>query len=558
MGGALRGAFVAALLASSVASAKPAPTRAPSHIGAQARVAAKATGGEMRAAREVIGRREEPLTPEEDTAKQIEKLLRGPLRTATTGLFVADARTGEPLFSVNADDPLNPASNVKMISTATSLELLGPTFRYPTRLLGAPAQAGVVTGDVYLLGSYDPTLTATDLDDLAKQIAATGVTSITGNLVIGADATRDGLFRAMVPITVVGGASPKEAPVATAPFDFIQIKMEAKTLRGGRANLRYKVDDVDGKTIVTISGAIGKGFSTSYQAPTKQRTADAAFTLRAALRAHGVAIAGGVTTAELGDFLGAAVGTGALPVELGRHDSAPLADIVAHVNKWSINWLADRVVMTAAALARHEQPTMENALDAMYAWMARHAHIAKADLVVDTGSGLSYNTKITTKELVSIVRGAAGFAPEADQPLAKAWLDSLSIAGTDGTLSHRFLGAAVRGHIHGKTGTLSTSIALSGILDIDPNRPLAFSLVTNGTTPLSKAYVRKTHEQVVGLLVHYLATTAKAHPATVAPVVAPAPVQQRVPADLDEAEPNDALDGGDLAPPAAPPKRGAG
>jgi len=540
MGGAFRRTCVALLLASSVASANPAPTRGPSHIGAQARVAAKVTGGEMRAAREVIGRREEPLTPEEDTAKQIEKILRGPLRSATTGLFVADARTGEPLFAVNADDPLNPASNVKMISTATSLELLGPTFRYPTRLLGAPAAAGVVTGDVYLLGSYDPTLTATDLDDLAKQVAASGVTSIDGSLVVGADATRDGLFRALVPITVVGGASPKDAPIATAPFDFVQIKMEAKTAGGGRANLKYKVDDVDGKTIVTISGAIGKGFSTSYQAPTKQRTADAAFTLRAALRAHGVAVSGGVTTAELGDFLGKAVG-GALPVELGRHDSAQLADIVAHVNKWSINWLADRVVMTAAALARHEQPTMENALDAMYAWMARHANIAKADLVVDTGSGLSYNTKITTKELVSIVRGAGGFAAQADQPLAKAWLDSLSIAGTDGTLSHRFLGANVRGHIHGKTGTLSTSIALSGILDSDPNRPLAFSLVTNGTTPLSKAAVRKTHEQVVGLLVRYLATTAKAHPAA-APVVAPAPVQQRVPADLDEAEPNDALD----------------
>ena len=536
------------MLASSVAGAKPAPPRAPQHIGARARVAAKVTGGgEMRAAREVIGRREEPLTPEEDTARQIEKILRGPLRSATTGLFVADARTGEPLFAVNADDQLNPASNVKMISTATALELLGPTFRYPTRMLGAPAAGGAVPGDVYLLGSYDPTLTATDLDDLAKQVAASGVTSIGGDLVVGADATRDGLFRALVPITVVGGASPKDAPIATSPFDFVQIKMAAKTTRGGRANLAYKIDDVDGKTVITIRGAIGKGFSTTYQAATKQRTADAAFTLRAALRAHGVAFTGGVATAELGDFIGHAVGSGALPVELGRHDSAQLADIVAHVNKWSINWLADRVVMTAVALARHEQPTMENAVDAMYAWMARHAHIAKADLVVDTGSGLSYNTKITTKELVSIVRGAAGFASEADVPLAKAWFDSLSIAGTDGTLSHRFLGANVRGHIHGKTGTLSTAIALSGILEIDPNRPLAFSLVTNGTTPLSKAYVRKTHEQVLGLLVHYLSATAKAAPVArpavfAAAPVAVAPIQQRVPGDLDEAEPNDALD----------------
>ncbi len=530
----LRRSLVAILLATAVADAKPAPVR---HTGAMARVSAKASGGELRTAREVIGRREEPLTPEESTAREIEKILRGPLRSATTGLYVADARTGEPLFSVNADDALNPASNVKMISTATALELLGPTFRYPTRVLGAPAEAGVVKGDVYLLGSYDPTLAATDLDELAKQVAASGITSIGGKLVVGADATRDGLFRAAVPITVVGGASPKDAPIATSPYDFVTFKMEAKTARGGRAALKYKVDDDGGKTIVTISGAIGKGFETTYQAPTKQRTADAAYTLRAALRAHGVAFAGGFATQELGDFIGQSVG-GSLPVELGRHDSAPLAEIVAHVNKWSINWLADRVIMTATALARHEEPTMEHALDAMYGWLARHAHIAKADLLVDTGSGLSFNTKITTKELVSIVRGAAGYAPDSDAALAQAWHDSLSIAGMDGTLSRRFLGANLRGRIHAKTGTLHNAIALSGLLDVDPARPLVFSLVTNGET-LSAGYVRKTHEQVLGVLVKYLAATQKTPSAAVAP---PPVIQQRVPADLDEAGPDDALD----------------
>ncbi|MEO7732891.1 MAG: hypothetical protein ABIY55_18140, partial [Kofleriaceae bacterium] len=83
------------------ASAKPA---APKHDGAHARVAINHLG-DLRPGREIIGRREEPLTAEEDTARQIEKLLRGPLRAGVTGLFVADAHTGEALFAVNADDP---------------------------------------------------------------------------------------------------------------------------------------------------------------------------------------------------------------------------------------------------------------------------------------------------------------------------------------------------------------------------------------------------------------------------------------------------------------------
>src|SRR5215470_16704822 len=151
----MRAIIVATLLLASTASARP-PTRIkPGKDGAHARVA---VGKEARPAREVIGRRDEPLTLEEQTAKEIEKLLRGPLAAGTTGLFVADAKTGEPLFAVNADDALNPASNVKMISTATALELLGADFRYPTRVLGPTPADGVVRGDVYLLGSHDPTL----------------------------------------------------------------------------------------------------------------------------------------------------------------------------------------------------------------------------------------------------------------------------------------------------------------------------------------------------------------------------------------------------------------
>ena len=64
------------------------PAPAPRRDGAHARALAN-HACELRPPREVVGRRDEPLTAEEETAKQIEKLLRGPLRYSTTGLFVA-------------------------------------------------------------------------------------------------------------------------------------------------------------------------------------------------------------------------------------------------------------------------------------------------------------------------------------------------------------------------------------------------------------------------------------------------------------------------------------
>ena len=86
-------------------------------------------------------------------------------------------------------------------------------------------------------------------------------------------------------------------------------------------------------------------------------------------------------------------------------------------------------------------------------------------------------------------------------------------------------------------------IALSGVLDFDPQRPLVFSIVTNGDRPLQKGYVRKAHEQLVGLLVKYLAKTSK----TPVPQVAPEPPKSvnpptAIPEELDD-EPEVPLDG---------------
>jgi D-alanyl-D-alanine carboxypeptidase len=129
--------------------------------------------------------------------------------------------------------------------------------------------------------------------------------------------------------------------------------------------------------------------------------------------------------------------------------------------------------------------------------------------VIDTGSGLSYRTRMTPEELVKIVRTAGGFVAGTDETIAKAWLGSLSIAGTDGTLRHRMFMPEVRGHVRGKTGTLRTVIALTGIMDLDPTRPLAFSIITNSLRPLKKGFVRKAHEQLVALLAKYVVATAK-------------------------------------------------
>lgn len=506
------------------------------HDGAHARVTFGTAG---RMSRQVIGRREEPLTPEEDTARQIEKLLRGPLRVGVTAIYVANAKTGAPLFAVNADDALNPASNIKMLSTAAALDLMGPDFRYATRLLGAaPDAAGVIHGDVYLLGSYDPTLVAADYDEIGAQLAARGVRQLDGNVVVGADPERDGLPDAVVPIDIIAG-EPNQAPVAVSPpgFDFVALRVGATTARTPqRARLSYAADatvDPQGhrRITLTITGTIGQTGVVTYPLALRERAVAAAHFVRAALRAHSVVVTGDVAIADFNQYLAA---RGNVPVpELARHDSARLADIVARVNKRSINWLADRVIMTTAGMARGEAPSMTVALAAMYNWLAQHPHVDKSHARLDSGSGLSYYTRVTARDLVSIVRSAGGFADAADPRLGAAWLGSLAVSGTDGTLAGRLRTPEVRGRIRGKTGTLSTAIALSGVLDLDPERPLAFSIVTNGDRPLRKGRIRKAHDQIVGALCNYVVKTAKV---AIAPLPLPIVDHTVVPDDFEDTE----------------------
>src|SRR5690606_33106448 len=171
-------------------------------------------------------------------------------------------------FAVNAENPLNPASNVKMIATATALELLGPTFRYTTRVLGAePDPAGVVANDIYLLGTWDPTLSVDDMDAVAAQLTARGVKRLDGDILVGSDPTRDGIYRAMVPIEIAAG-EPGEPPTATVPagWDLIEVEVTAKTEKRRRKRHRLKFNketlvNAEGhkRIKLTISGTIGKG-----------------------------------------------------------------------------------------------------------------------------------------------------------------------------------------------------------------------------------------------------------------------------------------------------------
>jgi len=117
---------------------------------------------------------------------------------------------GTPVYSFNDGQFFQPASNVKMFTTAAAIALLGADTTFQTRVIVRPLKPireGHLEGDLELIGDGDPNLSATSLPyiapahrtkpapdappidplrhfaQLADQVAATGLKHISGNIV---------------------------------------------------------------------------------------------------------------------------------------------------------------------------------------------------------------------------------------------------------------------------------------------------------------------------------------------------------------------------------------
>ncbi|MFN4151409.1 MAG: D-alanyl-D-alanine carboxypeptidase/D-alanyl-D-alanine-endopeptidase, partial [Candidatus Sericytochromatia bacterium] len=98
--------------------------------------------------------------------------------------YVVSIKDGTTIFQHNINKPLMPASNLKLITSAASLALLKPEFRFKTVIYAdSYVSSGVLNGNLYLKGYGDPDLTGERLWRMVKKLKNTGVTQITGDLI---------------------------------------------------------------------------------------------------------------------------------------------------------------------------------------------------------------------------------------------------------------------------------------------------------------------------------------------------------------------------------------
>jgi PBP4 family serine-type D-alanyl-D-alanine carboxypeptidase len=430
-------------------------------------------------------------------------LARNELRGARVAVTVVDVESGERLYARALDEPMAPASNQKLLTTATVLTLLGPDAVLRTRLLAAsrPGADGILAGDLVVEGGGDACLrsdamlsrgTGDPAEALADLVRRTGVTRIEGRLLLD-----DGLFDRhwvhedwtdgdvanswaapvgalsihgnCLKVAVEGGNRPAARIVTNALGYSVRTELQV----ADKSNV-FKVGAIrpDDDGIVRVAGEIGRAVDLrEIDVPVKDPTELFGRCLQAWLQDAGVTVAGGTAAAA-----GAAAALRD-PVVLGSIET-PLGNAIVLANKESDNSVADHLFKLAGVRSGNEG-SFAGGGRAVTGFLQDAVGTPVEGLAVRDGSGLSARNRVTARQLCDALVTMAN-APDA---VRDAYLRSLPVAGLDGSLNERLTDAPYYGSVRAKTGYISGVSTLSGYARTAGGRTLAFSILINDFQP---------------------------------------------------------------------------
>ena len=347
---------------------------------------------------------------------------------------ITDAKTGQQIWEQRADMPMQPASTNKVLTTGAALLTLDRNARVTTTVQAADQTQ--MPGVVVLVGGGDPTLSAAPqgeetwyrgaarISDLAAQVRKSGITAtavqVDSSLFTGPD-----MAPGWDPADIAGGDI---APIQSVMLD---------------------------------AGRIQPTTVESRRSPTPALDAGRA-----------LAVALGVDPARVTFAPGPAGGR-----QLASVQSAPLMDRLLQMMSASDNVMAETIAREVAQ-AKGRPLSFAGGVDAVLSTLASaNIDVSGASLV--DASGLSVADLLTAKTLDEVVNAAAG----PDQPALRPMVDLLPIAGGSGTLSNRFVGGNLvnspAGWLRAKTGSLTKTNSLAGIVTDANGRVLTFTFISN-------------------------------------------------------------------------------
>ena len=388
-----------------------------------------------------------------------------------------DAAAPAPLLAWRATEPMNPASVMKLVTTAAGLDALGPGYFWRTRIeADGRIEDGTLHGNLLVRGSGDPKLVIERLTELVAAIQEKGVRRITGDILLDRsifnldehdaaafdrDPLRpynvgpDGLLMNFTTLVLTfapdgnGGVRVSSEPPLAGVY--VPASVPAAAGACGDWATRLGAGFAEGAQEVRFAGRypVSCGTKTLTLAYADQGNF-APRMMEGVWRASGAQLGGRERWLQPYEPL-----LNLTPLVTGY--SLPLREIVADINKFSNNVMAQQLFLTLSA-----QDGKRGSFAASRQWIAswwQQRLGAHAAPVVENGSGLSRTARVSAASLAALLAHAAGSS------YAQDFEQSLSIAGVDGTakrMGKRSPGSVALGRVSMKTGTLRDVAAVAG------------------------------------------------------------------------------------------------
>lgn len=433
--------------------------------------------------------------------KGINATVSSKLSRAMVSISVRDFNTQKIVYERSGNLGIKPASNMKLITAATALKILGEGYRFKTELyIDGKIEAGTLNGNVYLRGQGDPTLLPKDIANLSDALKRAGVKHINGQLI--GDATwfdNETLMRGVVKedewkyfapqisaltlspdtdydianliVKATPGSSGKVAKITLTPrTNHVAIVNRTKTVAKGSRNT-VSIKREYGTNRIIITGNMPVGSSRTEYVTVDNPAMYTLDVMTLTMKARGITF-----SKAFGMKLGT-VSKGS--TKITTKQSAPLKDIVKINLKRSNNGMSETFTK-AVGQAVSGEGSWDAGIDAIYSYAASKGLITDRWKITDT-SGLSHANRITANEQTKLLWSIH------KEPFYNTFLAGLPVAGNpiksiSTTLQKRLTGTLTRNKVHAKTGAITGVYSLSGYVQAKSGRWYIFSVLTQNTS----------------------------------------------------------------------------
>ena len=414
-----------------------------------------------------------------------EALKRAKIPLGSVGIVVRETNASKAIIDINGSQAMNPASTIKLLTTFSALEILGPAYRWKTEAyLDGKLESGVLQGNLVFKGYGDPKLTVDQLWMWLRELRQRGLREIRGNLVLD-----QSFFEPIKYDLAEFDNDPSRAYNVTPNALLLNFNaLHLHLIPNGNVATALLEPELAGYTVknfITTSSQLSCGGEDAY---------------KSRLEGHSIILEGripagcgetddyfsllphdeyffalfGALWKELGGTMQGKLVIGNAPANqaaFATHKSQQLSEIIRDINKFSNNTMARQLFLTlgatdtAPANVTRSTAAIQQWLDAM--------RLSFPELVLENGAGLSRKERITARHLAELLQHAteSRYAAELEA--------SLPILGMDGSIKKRFKETELSGYAHLKTGTLEGVKSIAGYVKARSGKQYIIVFIVN-------------------------------------------------------------------------------